>query len=43
MLCSKIIAPYSEKHTKPIYTLCHQNAELLNVTVGITYTDHYAV
>jgi hypothetical protein len=33
----KIIAAYSENHTKPINTLCGQNADLLNVTASGTY------
>jgi hypothetical protein len=31
MLCSEIIAAYSEDHTKHINTVCGQNVELLNV------------
>jgi hypothetical protein len=38
MLFKKIIAVYSENHTKPINTLCGQSAELLNVKAGGTYT-----
>jgi hypothetical protein len=32
------IAVYSENHKKPMNTLCEQNAELLNVKVGGTYS-----
>jgi hypothetical protein len=32
VLFRKVIAVYSEHHTKPIFTLCGQNAELLNVS-----------
>jgi hypothetical protein len=31
---------YSESHTNPINTLCGQNAELLIVKAGGTYTYH---
>jgi hypothetical protein len=34
MMFEKIIAVYSEKHTKPINTLCGQNAEILNFNSG---------
>jgi hypothetical protein len=34
MLFKEIIAVYHENHTKPINTLCGQNAELLNVKSG---------
>jgi hypothetical protein len=31
MVLRKIITVYTENHTKPVNTLCRQNAELLNV------------
>ena len=50
MLYSEIIAVCSQIHTKHINTLCGQNVELFNVklaihivTIGSTYSDHYAV
>jgi hypothetical protein len=43
MLCSDIIAVYSKNHMKPIKTLCGQNAELMNVEAGGTYSYHYAL
>jgi CRISPR/Cas system-associated protein Csm6 len=36
-LFRKIIAVYSENHTKPLNTMCGQNAELLIVKAGGTY------
>jgi hypothetical protein len=41
MLCKKIIAVYSENHTKQINTLFGQNAVLLIVIAGGTYTCHW--
>jgi hypothetical protein len=38
MLFNKIIAVFSENHIKPTNTLCGQNAELLIVKTGGTYT-----
>jgi hypothetical protein len=38
MLFTEIIAVYSNNHTEPIDTLCGQNAELLNVKAGGTYS-----
>jgi hypothetical protein len=38
MLFRKMIAVYSESHTKPINTLYEKNAELLIVTAGGTYS-----
>ena len=35
MLYSKIIAVYSQMHTKHINTLCGQNVELLNVKLVV--------
>jgi hypothetical protein len=43
MLCREIIADYCENHTKPINTLCGQNAELLNVIASSTYSYHRAL
>jgi hypothetical protein len=37
MLLNKIIADYSENHTKPIITLCEENAELFAVKTVVTY------
>jgi hypothetical protein len=31
IMCREITAVYSENHTKPIHTLCGQNAEVLNI------------
>ena len=42
MLYREIIAVCSEIHTKHIYTLCGQNAELLNVKPGGTYSNNWA-
>jgi hypothetical protein len=38
MLTREIITVYFEHHTTPISVLCGQNAELLNVTAGGTYS-----
>jgi hypothetical protein len=43
MLYTQLIAVCSEIHTKPVYTLCEQNVELLNVKAGGTYSDHWAL
>ena len=43
MLYREIIAVCSEIHKKHINTLCGQKTELLNVRVGGTYTDHWAL
>jgi len=43
MLYREIIAVCSEIHTKHINTVCGQNAELLNVKPGGTYSDHCTV
>jgi hypothetical protein len=43
MLFKKIIALYSENHTKPLNTICGQNAELLNVKACGTYSYHWAL
>jgi len=43
MLYMEIIAVCYEIHTKHINTLCGQNVELLNVKLGGTYSDHWAV
>jgi len=42
MLYREIIAVCSQIYTKHINTLCGQNAELLNVKPGGTYSDHWA-
>jgi hypothetical protein len=37
----EIIVVYCENYMKPVFaTLCGQNAELLNVTAGGTYSYH---
>jgi hypothetical protein len=38
MLLKEIIAVYSKNHTKHINNLCGQNADLLNVNAGGTYS-----
>jgi hypothetical protein len=38
MLYVKIVAVYSENHTKPIDTLYGQNTKLLNVEAGGIYS-----
>jgi hypothetical protein len=43
MLYSEIIAVCSQIHTKHINTLCGQNVEFLNVKLGGTYIDHWAL
>jgi hypothetical protein len=43
MLLREIIAVHTENHTKPINTLCGQNAELLIVKAGGTYSYHWAL
>jgi hypothetical protein len=43
MLFKEIIAVCSENHKKPLNTLYGQNAELLNVKVGGTYSYHWAL
>jgi hypothetical protein len=40
MRFKKIIAVYFENHMKPINTICRQNAELLIVEAGGTYSYH---
>jgi hypothetical protein len=40
-LFKEILAVYSENHTKHINTLCGQNAELLIVEAGGTYSYHW--
>jgi hypothetical protein len=42
-LFKEIIAFYCENRTKPINTLCGQNAELLIVTACGTYIYHCAL
>ena len=41
MLYREIIAVYSEIHTKHINIVCAQNVEVVNVTPGGTYSDHW--
>jgi hypothetical protein len=43
MLFKEINTVYSENHTKPINTLCGENAELLNVKAGGTQSYHWAL
>jgi hypothetical protein len=43
MLHREIIAVCSEIHTKHIDTLCGQNVEFVNVKLGGTYTNHWAL
>ena len=43
MLYREIIAVCSQIHTKHTNTLCGQNVELLNVKLGGTYSDHWAL
>jgi hypothetical protein len=43
MLYREIIAVRSQIHTKHINTLCRQNVEFVNVKVGGTYNDHFAL
>ena len=43
MLYGEIIAVCSHIHTKHINRLCGQNVELLNVTPGGKYSDHWAL
>jgi hypothetical protein len=38
MVFKEIVALYSENHTKPMNTFCGQNAELLIVKAGGTYS-----
>jgi hypothetical protein len=38
----EIIDACSQIHTKHVNTLCGQNAELLNVKTGGTYSNHWA-
>jgi hypothetical protein len=41
MLYREIIAVCSQIHTKHINALCGQNVELLKVTAGGRYNDHF--
>jgi hypothetical protein len=43
MLYREIVAVSSQIHTKHINTLCGQNAELLKVKHGGTYSDRWAL
>lgn len=38
MLYAEITAVYFNNHANPINTLCGQNARLMNINVGRTYT-----
>jgi hypothetical protein len=42
LMFKEIIFVYSKNHTKPINTLFRQNAELLIVKAGGTYSYHWA-
>jgi hypothetical protein len=42
-LFKEIISVYSDNLTKPLNTLCGQNAELSTLKTGGTYTYHYAL
>jgi len=41
MMYREIIAVCSQIHTKHIHTMCGQNAELLNVKAGGTYSKYW--
>jgi hypothetical protein len=43
MLYREIIAVCSEIHTKHINTLCGQNVGFVNVKLGGTYSNHWAL
>jgi hypothetical protein len=43
MLYREIIAVCSQIHTKHINTLCGQNVEFVNVELGGTHSDHWAL
>jgi lipoate-protein ligase B len=43
MLFKEIAALYTENHMKQVNTLCRQNAELLIIKAGGTYTYHRAL
>jgi hypothetical protein len=43
MLNREIIAVCSQIYTKHVNTLCGQNVESLNVKVGGTYSDQWAL
>jgi len=43
MLYTEIMAVCSQIHTTHINTLCEQNVELLNVKLGGTYSDQWAL
>ena len=43
MLYREIIAICSQIRTEHINTLCGQNVELLNVTPGGTYSNHWDI
>ena len=43
MLYREVIAVCSQIHTKHVNTLCGQNVEMLSVTPGGTYSNHWAL
>jgi len=43
LLYREVIAVCSQIHTKRINPLCWRNLELLNVKLGGTYSDHWAL
>jgi hypothetical protein len=43
MVCREIIAVCSQIHIKHINTLCGQNVELLNVELGCSYSNQWAL
>jgi hypothetical protein len=43
MFFNEIITVYSENHMKPMNLLCGQNAELLIVKAGGTYSYHWVL
>jgi hypothetical protein len=43
MLFREVIAVYCENHLKPTNTLREQNAVMFSVTVGGTYSNHWAL
>jgi hypothetical protein len=43
MLHREAVAVCSHIHTKHIYIVCEEKAELLNVKRGGTFSDHWAI
>jgi hypothetical protein len=43
MLVRETVADYCENHSKPINTLCRQNAELMYGKADYTYSYHWAL